>query len=124
MTQVSEEQIAAVAFLCDVAGVVRQILYDGLGTGLINARQSLESALDPASAEKCRAFLNTVLTKGAAYGWEMNLTVEGRLRSLRFSANTVTDGIFVAAGVTTTSIVAIYERFMRVENTAGLSRPP
>lgn len=29
MTQVSEKEIAAVAFLCDGQGVVRQILYDG-----------------------------------------------------------------------------------------------
>src|SRR5829696_6032900 len=124
MSQVREEQIAAVAFLCDAAGVVRQILYDGLDTGLITAGESLESALDRGSAEKCRAFLDTVVKKGAAYGWEMNLTVDGHLRSLRFSANAVTDGIFVAAGTTTTSIVAIYEQFIQVENSGALSRPP
>jgi signal transduction histidine kinase len=126
MTQVSEKEIAAVAFLCDSQGVVRQILYDGLGTGLIAAGQSIESALDEGSCDKCRAFLDTVLSKGAAYGWEMNATVDGRVRSLRFSANATGEGIFVAAGITTASIVQIYERFIHVQNSAArtVTRPP
>src|SRR5215216_4752253 len=105
MTQIKGENINAVALLCDNNGVVRQILYDGLSGGEITAGQSLESALDQGSCEKCRAFLDTVLSKGAAHGWEMNLPVGGCIRSIRFSANTTGDGIFIAAATTSAGIV-------------------
>ena len=132
MTQIRGENNAAVALLCDNNGIVRQILDDSLSAGEITAGQSLELALDQGSLEKWRAFLDTVLSKGAAHGWEMNLAVGGRLRSIRFSANATGDGIFVAAATTSGSIVRIYEQFIHVENDAAadsttnepLTRPP
>jgi len=126
MTQLRGETIAAVAWLCDNNGVVRQILYDGLSGGEITAGQSLESVLDQGSFEKCRAFLDTVLSKGAAHGWEMNLAVGGRIRCIRFSANATGDGIFVAAATTIASIVKIYEEFVHIDKNTKepLTRPP
>lgn len=116
MTQIRGENNAAVALLCDNNGTVRQILADSLSAGEITAGQSLELALDQGSLEKWRAFLDTVLSKGAAHGWEMNLAVGGRIRSVRFSANATGDGIFVAAATTSANIVKIYEQFIHVEN--------
>jgi signal transduction histidine kinase len=116
MTQIRGETIAAVALLCDNNGVVKQILHDGLSGGEITAGQALESALDQGSFEKCRAFLDTVLSKGAAHGWEMNLAMGGRIRCIRFSANATGDGIFVAAATTSASIVKVYEQFIHVDD--------
>ncbi len=116
MTQTRGETIAAVALLCDNNGVVTQILHDGLSGGEITAGQTLESVLDQGSFEKYRAFLDTVLSKGAAHGWEMNLAAGGRIRSVRFSANATGDGIFVAAAMTSASILKIYEQFIHVEH--------
>lgn len=116
MKAIRGENIAAVALLCDNSGVVQKILYDGLSTGEIRAGQSLESALDQGSIEKWRAFLDTVLSKGAAHGWEMNLAVDGRIRSIRFSADATGDGIFVVAATTSSNIIKLYEQFIHVEN--------
>lgn len=123
MTPIRAENIPAVALLCDNGGVVRQILCDHLSAGEIIAGQSLESALDQGSLEKWRAFLDTVLSKGAAHSWEMNLAVGGRLRSIRFSANATSDGIFVVAATTNANIVKIYEQFIHVENAAAAKEP-
>ena len=123
MTQIRRENNAAIALLCDNNGIVRQILDDSLSAGEITAGQSLELALDQGSLEKWRAFLDTVLSKGAAHGWEMNLAVGGRIRSIRFSANATGDGIFVAAATTSASIVKIYEQFIHVENDAATNAP-
>ena len=123
MTQFRGETIDGVALLCDSKGVVRQILYDSLSGGEITSGQLLESALDQGSFEKCRAFLDVVLSKGAAHGWEMNLVVGGRIRSIRFSANATGDGIFVAAATTSAGIVKIYEQFIHVDND-GVTKEP
>ncbi len=69
MTNGPKEDVAAIAFLCDEAGAVRRVLYDGLGTGLSASGQPLESVLDCGSDEKCRAFLDSVRANGAAYDW-------------------------------------------------------
>jgi two-component system, OmpR family, sensor kinase len=127
MTEFKGETIDAVALLCDNNGVVRQILFDSLSGGEITAGRSLESALDHGSFEKCRAFLDVVLSKGAAHGWEMNLAVGGRIRSVRFSANATGDGIFVAAATTSAGIVKIYEQFIHVDSDVTkepVTRPP
>lgn len=123
MTQIRAENNAGVALLCDNNGVVRQVLDDSLSAGEITAGQSLELALDHGSVEKWRAFLDTVLSKGAAHGWEMNLAVGERIRSIRFSANATGDGIFVVAAPTSASIVKIYEQFLHVENETAANEP-
>lgn len=115
MTRVRRKELPAAALICDLTGVVEQTLYNDLGAQII-AGTSLESVVDPGSAEKCRAFLDTVLSKGAAHGWEMNIAVDGRPRSIWFSANATGSRIFVAAATTTSNIVKIYERFVQVEN--------
>lgn len=118
MTQVEQKEFPAAALVCDMNGVVQQTLYNYLGAP-ITAGASLESVVDPGSAEKCRAFLDTVLSKGAAHGWEMNVAVDGRPRSIWFSANATGNGIFVAAATTTSNIVKIYEQFVHVESDPG-----
>lgn len=108
------EGVAALALLCDEAGAVRRVLYDGLRTGLAAAGQPFESVLDFGSDEKCRAFLDAVRARGAAYDWEMNLPVSGRVKSLRFSGSLTADGILVAAATTRGGITKIFEQFVRV----------
>lgn len=122
MTQIKKEKIAAVAFLCDMNGVVREMLYDGLGVGQIKSGQLLEAALDAASLEKCRAFFDIVRFEGAAHGWEMNLAVGERVRSIWFNAGTIGDNIFVTAATTAANIVKLYEQCMPVERDAAESK--
>lgn len=110
-----KEEVAAFAVLCDAGGAVRQVLHDGLGAGTAAAPgQPFESILDGGSCEKCRAFLDAVLAKGAAYDWEMNVTVGGQLRSLRFSGSVTADGVFIAGATTRSGITRVYEQFVRV----------
>jgi signal transduction histidine kinase len=75
--------------------------------------------LDQGSIEKWRAFLDTVFSKGAAHGWEMNLAVDERIRSIRFSADATGEGIFVVAATTSSNIIKLYEQFIHVENAAA-----
>ena len=115
MTTRSKEGIAAVALLCDVDGVVRQVLYDGMGAESVAPGRGFESALDSESSEKGRAFLAAVRENGAAFDWEMNLGAGGRVRSIRFGGSATADGIFIAGATTRSGVVKIYEQFVRVE---------
>jgi signal transduction histidine kinase len=117
------EELAALALLCDPNGVVRQVLYDGLDAGQISAGQMFDSALDFESREKGRAFLEAVREKGAAFDWELNAVVGGRVRSIRFSGSAAADGIFIAASATRTGVIKIYERFIHVVDVPAESRP-
>lgn len=122
MTISPNEAVAALALLCDAEGAVRQVLYDGLGVGPAAPGQPLESILDYASDEKCRAFLDSIRAKGAAYDWEMNVPAGGRVRSLHFGGSVTASGIFVAAAATRSGLTRIYEEFIRVG--AGPSGAP
>jgi signal transduction histidine kinase len=126
----TNDEIAALALLCDANGVIRQVLYDGLDAGHIAPGQPFESALDFESLEKGRAFLDAVRGKGAAFDWEMNLAVGEQIRSIRFSGSVTAAGIFVAAAATRPGVIKVYEQFMPVvdnipaESRAELQPPP
>jgi signal transduction histidine kinase len=127
MSTTQREDVAGLAVLCDTGGVVRQVLYEGLGAVPLEPGRPFESALDCASDEKCRAFLDAVRAKGAAYDWEMNVPAGGRIRSLRFSGSMTADGIFIAGAVTRSGITRIYERYVHVDATPaaeGFSASP
>jgi signal transduction histidine kinase len=109
-----QEELAALALLCDMNGVVRQVLYDGLDAGQISQGQAFESALDFESREKGRAFLEAVREKGAAFDWELNLAVRERVRSIRFSGSATADGIFIAGSATRSGVIKVYEQFVHV----------
>ncbi|HEV2705815.1 MAG TPA: HAMP domain-containing sensor histidine kinase [Pyrinomonadaceae bacterium] len=114
MTVTPNEEVAAFALLCDTAGAVRRVLYDGLGAGLVASGQPFESLLDCMSDEKCEAFLNTIRAKGAVYDWEMNVPVGERVRSLHFSGNVTADGIFIVGAVTRSALTKVYKQFVHI----------
>jgi signal transduction histidine kinase len=70
--------------------------------------------LDSESREKGRAFLEVVKEKGAAFDWELNLAVGGRVRSIRFSASASADRIFIAGSATRSGVIQVYEQFIHV----------
>lgn len=123
MTTQRKEELEAVALLCETGGAVRQVLHDGLGAGLAAGRPFV-SALDSGSVEKGHAFLDAVRTRGAAFDWEMNLAVGGRVRSVRFSGSATADGVFIAGATTRAGIIKLYEQFVRVEDDPRGGRPP
>jgi len=114
-----KEEIVAFAVLCDAGGAVRQVLYDGLGAGLVAAGQPFASVLDCGSDEKCRAFLGSISERGAAYGWEMNVPLSGRIKTLHFGGSVTADGILIAGATTRSGLTGIYQEFIRVD--AGLT---
>ncbi|HYG10440.1 MAG TPA: HAMP domain-containing sensor histidine kinase [Pyrinomonadaceae bacterium] len=117
MTTSRKEEPAALALLCDTDGIVRQVLYDGLDAAQIVAGEPFESVLDGESREKGRAFLEAVRGKGAAFDWELNLAVGGRVRSIRFSGSATADGMFIAGSATRSGVIKIYEQFSHVADT-------
>lgn len=124
MTTIQKEEITALAVLCDVAGCVRQILYDGLGAGLAEQGQPFETVLDYGSRDKGRGFLDTIREKGAAFGWEMNIAVGDAVRLIHFSGSATGDGIFIAGATTRSAIIKVYEQFIRVEEKSHGVRTP
>ncbi len=115
MSVTAEQEAAAVALLCDPAGVVVRVLYDGLrACAQVTPGLAFADLVDSGSAEKARNFLGVVRGQGAAYGWELNLPVGDSVRLLHFAGSVTGEGLFIAGAATRSGLASIYEQLLCV----------
>lgn len=108
---------AAIALLCDERSTIEKLISDDLG--LANKAvpgRLLLSLVDSDSVGKALNFLSTLRTDGVAIGWELNVSINERIRPLQF-AGTVDQGKFIiVAGETKGSISQVLEDMVRINN--------
>lgn len=113
----TETQTSGLAWLCDRAGVIRQILCDDLSqTGAAALGQTLADRVDPASRDKAGYLLAEVQTQGAAFDWELNVPIGGQVITLHFSGVANGDGLLIVAARNRNGLVQLYEDLMRINN--------
>lgn len=108
MSATLREKLMALALVCDDAGTVINLLYDGLGisAAAIPARTLLD-LVDRESAEKARAFLETVREQQTAFGWELNVLIDSHIQLLHFAGCIVDDGLLITAAKTPLGLARI-----------------
>jgi signal transduction histidine kinase len=105
------------AWLCDRAGVIQQILCDVLSPSAAGAPgQSVADQVDAASRDKAGYLLAEVQTRGAAFDWELNVPIEGRVVTLHFSGVANGDSLLMVAARNRNDLAQLYEDLMRVNN--------
>ncbi|HEX2223123.1 MAG TPA: HAMP domain-containing sensor histidine kinase [Thermoanaerobaculia bacterium] len=113
------EETAGIAFLCDGAGNVQNVLRDSLGmSGRITPGQPFREVVDPDCAAKAQAFLETLQIQQAIFNWELNVPLgkDGRVAPLHF-AGAVTGGGFLVVGAKSRSGIArFYDELVRINN--------
>jgi len=96
MSANAKEQLMAFAFVCDEAGSVREILYDGLGISAgASPTSTFAELIHPDSAEKARAFLNMAREQEAVFGWELNIVIQSEIKLLHFAGCIVDEGLLI-----------------------------
>lgn len=111
------EGSTGVALLCDPQGTVSEVVRDGLGIAAAQAvGRPLTSLVDPACADKAAAFLRALRSQQAAFNWEMNVPVEGRVLPLHFAGAAADGGYLVVAARSRTGVARFYEDLMRINN--------
>jgi len=106
-----------IAFICDDRGNILQLVRDQLGVGTHWQRgRSLTLLVDPGSRHKLLSFLLELRTEKAAFDWELNVPVNGLVRSLYFGGGTYDDYFLVIAASSRDKVVKLYDDMMRITN--------
>jgi signal transduction histidine kinase len=123
MSAIAQEQLMAVAFVCDKAGTVSQVIYDGLEiSAAVSSARTFIELVDQNSAEKARAFLDLVGQQGAAFGWELNVAIESEIKLLHFAGCVVDDGLLITAATSRSGLGKISERLVSTRRLPVLQR--
>jgi signal transduction histidine kinase len=104
--------------LCNERGRVLRVVHDKLGLvpGGAGGRLELCSLVDACSEDKTRAFLDAVAADGAAFGWEVNVPLGGRLETLRLMGVGDDEGVWLAAAPSEEDFSLLYEDLVRINN--------
>lgn len=91
-------EAAGAACVCDLAGMVREVLHDDLG--LLPPERTgrpFAGVLDPGSLGKWFSLLETVRGGEPAYDWELEAPLGERVRPVRLAAMRMDDRVLIAA---------------------------
>jgi signal transduction histidine kinase len=108
---------AGIAFRCDFEGKIEQIIYDELGLAAeFSPGQSLTTLVDRASFQKTLSFLLELRTQGAAFDWELNVSVAGQLATLHFGGGLIDEKLLIIVAKSRNGVLQMYEDIMRISN--------
>src|SRR5689334_20845091 len=86
----AEVQSPSVVVVCSEEGAIQQIARDTLGlAGLDMIGRSFIELFDHGSADKAGEFFKSLTRHGAAFDWELNLLVNGRITAWHFVGSVV-----------------------------------
>ena len=108
---------AGFALRCDSQGIVREIVRDGLGLDVaVGPGVPFTRVVDRQSFEKALSFLVDLRACGAAFQWEMNVALEGRLTALHFAGAKLGEELLIVGARTAGEIMETYENLARLNS--------
>lgn len=111
------EGTTGLALLCDPQGTVSEVVRDGLGVAAAQAvGRPLTALVDPACEDKAASFVRTLRSQQAAFNWEMDVLVDGRVLPLHFAGAAADGGYLVVAARSRSGVTRFYEELMRINN--------
>lgn len=102
---------------CTPRGEIRRVVRDDLGLeGRLEIGRSLPELVHEDSFVKALGFLIELRASQAAYGWELNLKVDRKLRTLLWSGVLSDDRLIVLGADTHGEMARFYEEIMQIGN--------
>ncbi len=102
---------------CTPRGEILRVVRDDLGLGdRAEPGRSLPELVHEDSFVKALGFLIELRANQAAYGWELNLRIEGKLRSLCWSGVLTGEKITLLGAETQNDMARIYDEIMEIGN--------
>lgn len=121
MSAIAKQQLMAIAFVCDEAGTVQQVIYDGLGMSAGGSLpQRFIDMVHRDCAEKARAFFDFARQNQAAFGWELNVVIDSKIKLLHFAACVVDEGFLITAATARSSLATICEQLVSIRGLPAL----
>lgn len=105
------------ALLCSPEGLIREVLLDTLPfdqrpvPGL-----ALEALFDVGSKGKAGFLLQEIQSAGAAFGWELNASLAGSLKTLHVGGGTTSGRVLILASVSAGQMNELVEQLMAINN--------
>ena len=113
----AESQGTGIALRCDDTGNVRAIIYDELGIGeRFVLGRSFTAVVDGGSVKKAKLFLEALREEGAAFDWEMNVSLDQTIATLHFAGTRVDGDLLIIGARSRNGIIQLYEDLMRIQN--------
>lgn len=126
---------SGIVVLCDSQGVIVQVAHDGLGlTSRLKIGQDFAIALaadggiaadgaigadgaaESSENDEARRFMETLRASGFAFGWELQVPVEGCSTALSFTGGATTDGMVIVGKEAGSDAAHMVEELMRINN--------
>ncbi len=113
----NETRTPGLALLCDRAGVIQKILCDDIFTASpLRAEHAFAEWVDWGSREKLNYMLAEVNAHGSAFDWELNVPIQGQLRTLYFLGVLYGASVLMVATRNRDGILQFYDELMRINN--------
>lgn len=105
------------AAMLDLDGALAEVIRDDLELTTDHPLgRDFEELVDEGAREKARRFLDAVLENRAAFDWELNALVDGRLRALHFAGTRIGDRLLVVAAPSPEELERLNEELMRMNS--------
>ena len=112
----SEVQVRGLALLCDLQGLIVQVLRNDLGLEKAAPKQLFFGLVESASREKAMNFLTELKSQGAILDWEMNIPSAGRITTLHFAGGLAGDSLLITAATDSQLAERLYDDLLRMNN--------
>jgi signal transduction histidine kinase len=112
-----QHESAGISLLCDMHGIVQELLCDEIGLShKIEVGQPFNAIFDPASMEKASNFLAELKLRGVTLDWALSLVLEQRPLLLYFSGGVNGDTLFIMGTRTSRTPSEFFEELMKINN--------
>ena len=115
---------SGIVVLCDRQGIIEKVVHDGLGlTSRLAVGQPFAATIGvhgghplEREVELAERFMETLRDSGYAFGWEIQVPVQGNLMVLNFIGGATNDGVLIVGKVAHSGGSRLIEELMRINN--------
>ncbi len=106
-----------VVMLCDPNFQIIEFVYNSFeNKRWENKHLSIEDVCDENEQLKMADFAHKLKLNGATFNWEINVTFEDHIKTLKFSGSKIEENYFIFALATNNDVPFLYEELMRINN--------
>ncbi len=110
-------QAQGFAILCDAHGNLLEVLSDAFGLGAaLQPGMPFTRLAGRGALAKALSFLNEINSQGAAFDWEINLTLAGQVKTLHLTGSLVKDTKLIVGAENGKIGLKLFEEMMQINN--------
>jgi signal transduction histidine kinase len=112
-----DKQAAGIALVCDVQGTILKVIRDELDiSDKVIPGKPLTSLVDQGSCAKALNFLAELREQRAAFDWELNVPIAGRVTTLHFAGGATNGNLLIVVAQNSNDVMKLYEELMQMNN--------